>query len=71
MVFGHRNNKPGAGLPEILPLYTTEAAMSIFEEELLGSIEPGKSPGLNLIGGIEYSPDGGIRLKKDSTLKVL
>ena len=46
---------PDKNLMELLPVVTIDAAVSIFEDELLGSIEPGKQPGLNLITG--YDPD--------------
>jgi predicted amidohydrolase YtcJ len=46
---------PDRNLMELLPAFTIDAAVSIFEDELLGSIEPGKQPGLNLITG--YDPD--------------
>jgi hypothetical protein len=46
---------PDENLTELLPALTIDAAASIFEDELLGSIEPGKQPGLNLITG--YDPD--------------
>ena len=62
---------PGAGLAEILPAYTTEAARALFEEDRLGCIQPGSKPGLNLIGSVEYTRGGEIRLTKDSSLKVL
>lgn len=62
---------PGNTLPEILQMYTMDAARAIFEEDRLGSIEPGKSPGLNLIRQVELSPDKRIKLKENSTLRVL
>ena len=70
-LFRIQEDWPGAGLPEILTMYTTEAARTLFEEDRLGSIEVGNNAGLNLIGRVEYTEDGGIRLKKDSTLKVI
>ena len=36
---------------ELLPAFTHEASQAIFEDDDLGSIEPGKQPGLNLISG--------------------
>ncbi len=60
-----------SGLQDILPSYTIEAARAIFEDIKLGSLEPGKIPGINLISGIEYTPDGIIRLSEKSSLKVL
>ncbi len=44
---------PEKSLPELLPEYTLQAAREIFEEEVLGSIEPGKTPGLILVSGLD------------------
>ena len=44
---------PDKNLKELLPALTIDAAAAIFEDELLGSIEPGKQPGLNLITGLD------------------
>jgi len=61
----------GCGFEEILPLFTTEAARAIFAEESLGSIEPGKTPGLNLISGVEFVKEGLIKIDENSKLKTL
>lgn len=43
---------PRKGILEILPAYTLEAAGKLFLHEELGSIGPGKRPGLNLLTGL-------------------
>jgi len=45
----HRMQHPRKGIEELIPAFTLDAAAGIFEEDELGSIEPGKRPGLNLI----------------------
>jgi hypothetical protein len=61
-----RCSSPRKGITELLPKYTLEAAMKIFEENDLGSLSPGKKPGLNLITGIRDEalfPDAGSMVK--------
>lgn len=59
---------PERTLQEVLQEYTLSAAEAIFEDDILGSIEPGKTPGLNLLSNTE---PGTFRLKENSTLRVL
>jgi hypothetical protein len=62
-------DRPGRpSVPDMLPAFTLEAARALFEDHSLGSIEPGKTPGLNLLSGTE---PGTLRLTAESTLKVL
>jgi hypothetical protein len=56
---------------DILENHTLEAARAIFEEDKLGSIEPGKIPGLNLISPVEILPGGRIKLAGNSRLRML
>ena len=42
---------PRKGIEAVISAFTLDAAASIFEQDELGSIEPGKRPGLNLIEG--------------------
>jgi hypothetical protein len=56
---------------DVLKTYTLEAAQALFEEDTLGSIEPGKRPGLNLIAPVEILSGKRIRLMENSTLKML
>ncbi|HEC42728.1 MAG TPA: hypothetical protein ENI20_07875 [Bacteroides sp.] len=42
---------PRKGIEEVISVFTLDAAAAIFEHDELGSIEPGKRPGLNLIEG--------------------
>jgi hypothetical protein len=55
-------------LPDMLPAFTLDAARALFEDKTLGSIEPGKTPGLNLLSGTE---PGTFRLTAESTLRIL
>jgi hypothetical protein len=59
---------PGKSFQEILTVYTLLAAEAIFEGEELGSIEPGKIPGLNLL---LHTEPGTFRLTEESSLRVL
>jgi hypothetical protein len=59
---------PGKDLGELLPAFTLEAAARIFEDDLLGSIEPGKRPGLNLVSGADTHS---LRLNDKTSLRVL
>jgi len=52
----------------LLPSFTLDAAARIFEDDVLGSIEPGKQPGLNLISGLDPGPP---EPGKNVTLRVL
>jgi len=55
-------------LLDVIPAYTLNAAEALFENNNLGSIEPGKNPGLNLLSEIE---PGTFKLTGKSNLKVL
>jgi hypothetical protein len=55
-------------LLDILPAYTLMPAEALFEDHTLGSIEPGKIPGLNLLS---YTEPGTFRLTGKTTLRVL
>jgi imidazolonepropionase-like amidohydrolase len=55
-------------LLDVLPAFTLNAAEALFEDDVLGSIEPGKTPGLNLISNTE---PGTFRLSGKSTFRVL
>jgi len=55
-------------LLDVIPAYTLNAAEAIFENNNLGSIEPGKNPGLNLLSQVE---PGTFKLTGKSSLKVL
>ena len=55
-------------LLDVIPAYTLKAAEALFEDNNLGSIEPGKKPGLNLLSNME---PGTFRLTGKSTIKVL
>jgi hypothetical protein len=55
-------------LLDVLPAYTLKAAEAIFEDNTMGSIEPGKTPGLNLLSDTEA---GTFRLSGKSTFRVL
>jgi hypothetical protein len=55
-------------LLDVLPAFTLNAAEALFEDDALGSIEPGKTPGLNLISNTE---PGTFRLSRKSTFRVL
>jgi len=55
-------------LLDTLPAYTLMAAEALFEDHTLGSIEPGKTPGLNLLS---YTEPGTFRLTGKTTLRVL
>ena len=55
-------------LQDMLPAFTLDAARALFEDHSFGSIEPGKTPGLNLLSGTE---PGTFRLTAESTLRVL
>jgi hypothetical protein len=55
-------------LMDILPLFTSHAATALFEDYRLGSIEPGKVPGLNLLTNADTAK---FRLTGDSVVKVL
>ncbi len=59
---------PKKSLAELLPLFTLEAAAGIFEDDVLGSIEKGKTPGLNLISGLDPETLGPA---EKTVLKVL
>lgn len=63
-----RASGPDRDLERLLPAFTLDAAARIFEEDRLGSIEPGKQPGLNLISGID--PHSHMPYAK-ATLRVL
>jgi hypothetical protein len=63
-----QESSPGYSLPDVIPAFTLKAAEILFEEQTLGSIEPGKIPGLNLISNIE---PGTFRLTGESTFRVL
>jgi len=66
-----QENLLDADLNDILPMCTLDAARAIFEDHNLGSIEPGKSPGLNLISNVDFSRGSGIKLQTNSELEVL
>ena len=55
-------------LLDILPVFTLHAAAALFEDHRLGSIEPGKTPGLNLLSNADTAT---FRLTGDSTVRVL
>ena len=59
---------PRNTLMETIPTFTLHAARALFEDGWLGSIEPGKKPGLNLLSGTE---PGTFRMRPETTLKVL
>jgi len=59
---------PGKDFGELLPAFTLEAAARIFEDDLLGSIETGKRPGLNLVSGIDTHS---LRPNDKTSLRVL
>ena len=59
---------PRKSIKELLPGFTLESAVNIFENDVLGSIEVGKKPGLNLISGLD--PES-LRITEKSSLKVL
>ena len=59
---------PEGSLLDVLPAYTLKAAEALFEDNNLGSIEPGKKPGLNLLSDME---PGTFKLTGKSSLKVL
>ena len=59
---------PEKSLTELLPRYTLRAAAGIFEDDVLGSIESGKKPGLSLVSGLDPET---FRPGKKSVLKVL
>jgi len=59
---------PEDSLLDVIPTYTLKAAEALFEDNNLGSIDPGKKPGLNLLSDLE---PGTFRLTEKSTLKVL
>ena len=63
-----QESSPGHDLGLVLPEFTMHAARALFEDERLGSIEPGKKPGLNLLSNTE---PGTLRLSPKTTLKVL
>jgi predicted amidohydrolase YtcJ len=58
----------GLSLQDVLQNYTLSAARAIFEDDILGSIEPGKMPGLILLSNTDTVT---LRLTKNSTIKVL
>jgi hypothetical protein len=55
-------------LLDVIPDYTLNAAKALFEDNDLGSIEPGKKPGLNLLLNME---PGTFKLTEKSTFRVL
>lgn len=55
-------------LPELITLFTLDAAKSIGLEKEVGSLERGKRPGLMLIAGMDYQ---NLRLTEKSHLKIL
>jgi hypothetical protein len=55
-------------LRQILPGFTLDAAAWILEEDALGSLEPGKRPGLNLVTGIDT---GSLKFRRATSLRVL
>ncbi len=55
-------------LLEVLPAFTLNAAEALFVDDAMGSIEPGKVPGLNLLLNTE---PGTFRLSGKSTFRVL
>jgi hypothetical protein len=57
-----------SSLLDVLPAFTIDAAKALFEDKTLGSIEPGKTPGLNLLSNTE---PGTFRLTAESTFRVL
>lgn len=79
LVAGSEINIPGAmlalqrkssrfSLPDVLPHFTLNAAEALFEHDTLGSIEPGKSPGLNLW---LFTEPGTLKITEKSRVKVL
>ena len=63
-----QTSRPDADLLRVLRCYTLEAAGRIFEKDVLGSLEQGKSPGLNLVSGIET---GNLRMTGKTSLRIL
>jgi len=59
---------PRKDIKEVLPWYTLDAAAAIFEGNELGSIEPGKNAGLNLITGLDPETS---RITDKTCVKVL
>ena len=59
---------PERSILDVLPAFTLNAAEALFEDDALGSIEPGKTPGLNLLSNTE---PGTFRLSGKSTFRVL
>jgi predicted amidohydrolase YtcJ len=55
-------------LQDVIAAYTLTAAEVLFEDNNLGSIEPGKKPGLILLSNLE---PGTFKLSGKSTLRVL
>jgi len=55
-------------LSDIIPDYTLNAAEVLFEDDHLGSIEPGKKPGLNLLSNMV---PGTFKLTGKSSIRVL
>jgi cytosine/adenosine deaminase-related metal-dependent hydrolase len=59
---------PSIALDEIIRWATINGARALKMEDSLGSIEPGKKPGLLLIEGADLD---GLRLRRDSRVRRL
>ena len=63
------HSSPGnKSFAERLSEYTLKAAGKIFEEDVLGSIEPGKTPGLILVSGLDPQT---IHPRENTSMKIL
>lgn len=60
--------QPGRNLPELLPFFGIHPAKSMGYDKILGSIEKGKTPGLNLIEPVNLAE---LRLLKESRIRRL
>ncbi|MFC2113409.1 hypothetical protein ACFLTA_09090 [Bacteroidota bacterium] len=63
-----RMQHPLKGIEKMISAFTLDAAAEIFEEDVLGSIEPGKYPGLNLVSGLKTNE---LLVGEKTVLKVL
>ncbi len=67
-ILNSQNKNPGLTLHELIRSLTIDAARKIAREGLLGSLEPGKRPGIQLIDGIDLE---NMRITPESTLRNL